>query len=222
MAKRKPKPRSIHHLKRRAAVREPYPKVLIVTEGQTEANYFKDFRHQYALSSMNISVVVSKGSAPVSLLEHAEELYKQEKDLGDGYDEVYCVIDRDEHTNVDNVISSINYKKDEDCKWSVIVSDPCFEFWLLLHFEETRASFARTERSTAAKNCEKALRKYLPDYKKGRSNLFDKLSDNLELAKKRSKRVKAAAIKTGESNPSTDMHQLIDCLQKILTIQAWR
>ena len=68
-------------------------------------------------------------------------------------------------------------------KITVIVNNPCLEFWFLVHFERTSKYFATYEQ------LEKSLKKYLSDYEKtekyyknSRQNIYQKLKPKLSSA----------------------------------------
>lgn len=64
-------------------------------------------------------------------------------------------------------------------------------------------------------NCERALIRHLPEYSKGTRGLFQKLLEELPEAKTRSARALVDARRTGAENPSTEVHELVDYLQKL-------
>ena len=81
-------------LKRQKYVRDPYDKVLIVCEGEkTEPNYFKGLRNHLRLKTANVAIV-GEGATPAKIVERAKELEKREKERGDPYDKVFCVLTR--------------------------------------------------------------------------------------------------------------------------------
>ena len=56
--------RHVANLRRRRPQREPYSRVLIVTEGQkTEAAYFTGVAKHYRLSTANVVILGHKGAA---------------------------------------------------------------------------------------------------------------------------------------------------------------
>ncbi|MDR0941090.1 MAG: RloB family protein [Bacteroidales bacterium] len=66
---------------------------------------------------------------------------------------------------------------------TIIVNNPCLEFWFLQHFEATSKHFETYEQ------LEKSLKKYLPDYEKtekyyknSRKNIYQKLYEYLPTA----------------------------------------
>ena len=102
---------------------EEYDLVLIVCEGEkTEPNYFKQLIQEERLSSANIVITGECGSDPVSVVKHSIALYKErkkEKNPATLYDRVYCVIDRDSHSN----FSKANALIDEFNNYRVANSD---------------------------------------------------------------------------------------------------
>nr|VFK52442.1 MAG: RloB-like protein [Candidatus Kentron sp. TUN]VFK52967.1 MAG: RloB-like protein [Candidatus Kentron sp. TUN] len=194
---------------------ERYEYVLIVCEGEkTEPYYFKELRKKYRLSAINIQVTSADGSDPVSVVRTARSRQNDRKKTRQKpFDRIYCVFDRDEHSNFDAACQQLADLQNQGfrsaCSW------PCFEFWLLLHFRYTRGPFVRDGKRTAAQNCEHALRSEMNDYRKGKTDVFVKLLPRLEEAKKRAIRALQNAKETDERNSSTKVHQLVDYLQTL-------
>lgn len=202
---------SAKDLKRGGPKREPYDRVLVVCEGEkTEKNYFDELCDHYQLSTTNIKVTPGNGNDPVSIVRTAQKLQKAENKVGEKYDRVYCVFDRDEHDNYQAGCQQV-----EGAGFFCVISNPCFEYWLLLHFIESRAPYARSGGRTASANCEHDLKGQLPDYEKGQKGFFLTLLSRLPVAKKRAERVLDDALLTGEDNPSTRVHELVGYLQNL-------
>lgn len=198
-------------LRRRGPQKEPYDRVLIVCEGaKTEPTYFQELCDHYQLSTANIKVIPGEGNDPVSIVRTAKKLQRDENHLGEKYDRVYCVFDRDEHANYRE--GCLQAEKE---KFICTLSIPCFEYWLLLHFVESRAPYARTGGRTAAQNCEQDLKRHIPEYRKGLRGLFLRLLSQLPVAKARAAHVLADARRTQEDNPSTRVHELVEYLQHL-------
>ena len=199
---------------RKEATLEPYDRVLIVTEGvKTEPNYFDGLVSYYQISTANVEISPSSvGSDPQSIVTTAIEYRDQEKLLGDEYDRVYCVFDRDSHTNFD-----IASKRARQEGIFLARSWPCFEYWLLLHFEYVRSPFQRTQQRSACEICIASLRVHLKDYRKSTANLFRLLETNLEKAIKSATRAFSDARTTSEENPSTEVHSLVKYLRNLKT-----
>ncbi len=208
MAKRGPRKPS----RRKSPNREPYDRVLIVCEGsKTEPHYFSDIRSRYRLSVANV-VVVNEGSAPETVVNTALDHQKRELDLGEKYDVVFCVFDRDEHAKFDEVCARAKANK-----LKLARSWPCFEFWLLLHFRYTRSPYARSGKVSPADHCVGDLKKFLPNYEKSQRGLFQNLENRLENAKENAQRTIEDGRETNDPNPSTEIHLLVNYLQRLKT-----
>ena len=194
--------------------REEYDKILIVCEGEkTEPNYFNEIVGHYRLSVANVVVTGKCGSNPKSVFEKAKQLYKEEKNKGDSYDKVYCVFDKDEHVNFEEICYSINKKRPSDT-FFCITSIPCFEYWLLLHYKDTSAPFFKTQNKSASDKVIEELKKYDKSYKKKNTGIFLETIDMLDEAIERAERIYKQQHDE-HPNPSTKVHELVDVLKNI-------
>ena len=198
---------------RRKPNRETYDRILIVCEdSKATPNYLKAIRDYLRLSTANIEIVGEEcGSDPVSVVQHAKKLQQAELNKNSEYDKVYCVIDRDQHKKFSEAI-----KQAKDNKIRVIISTPCFEYWLLLHFKNTSSPYF---------NCAEvitALKEHLPNYEKGQ--FFNAISYVEVLKPKEENAITSAKQRAGEllgvvniyaENPYTNMHELIEYLCKL-------
>ncbi|MGL4937089.1 RloB family protein [Shewanella sp.] len=208
------KPRQPADLKRRANQRQPYDRVLIVCEGaKTEPVYFTDLKDHYGLSTANIAITPARGSDPVSVVKHAKALQQQEQRQGEQFDRVYCVFDRDEHSNFAAANVSLDSLRSKH--FYAARSWPCFEYWLLLHYGYQRAPFQPEAGKTAAQVCQSMLKANLPSYSKGMRGVFSALLPTLDSAIAHAKRVEQDVTATGEANPSTEVHHLVEYLREL-------
>jgi RloB-like protein len=93
---------------------------------QTEKQYLDGLRRHFRDSPVRL-VVRPEVGAPSQLVEHAAKLWQRDKD---GFDEVWCVFDVDEFG--DDIATAVTIAR--RAKILLAISNPCFEFWLLLHF----------------------------------------------------------------------------------------
>jgi hypothetical protein len=135
-------------LRRRQAKRKPYDKVLIVCEDEKSAvYYFKEVKDYYEINTANVEIDGSCDSAPKSVVEHAIKRYKSEAKTDNGFDRVFCVIDKDNHSTYSKAIELCAKQKPKDVFYC-IPSVPCFEYWLLLHFKNsTRPYYATSKKA---------------------------------------------------------------------------
>lgn len=193
--------------------REEYAKVLIVCEGEkTEPHYFEDCREHYRLSNANIEVTGDSGSDPMSVVKHAKEEAKSANSLGDPYDAVYCVFDKDQHETYSSAVTSI---KDLGDPFQKIDSVPCFEYWLLLHFGYTDKPYKPVPGKGCSAEVIADLRAQLDGYEKGNKDLFQSLLPNLDNAIENAEASLRNAKKAGTDNPSTRVHKLVTYLRDL-------
>ncbi len=212
---KKRKARTAQDQARRKASRAPYEKVLIVCEGEkTEPNYFNELIDFYEINTANVKVDGSCGSDPLSVVDYAIAQYKRELATGEPYNKVYCVIDRDSHPNFTAALQKLNSQKPVRV-FHAAVSVPCFEYWLLLHFNYTKAAFMAAGNKSAGDRALDELKKYWPDYGKGNHGAFSHLLEQLVFAKANAARGLIHAQQTGSINPSTQVHELVSYLQAI-------
>jgi len=131
-------PRERHELFRESNVKEKEKIFILAFEGNdTERIYFEAFKNSDAFCEELVFLHLltrPKGdtkSAPVHVFN---KLKKEAKDVYsfDKNDELWMIIDKDRWKNIPKII--------EICKNTgnmfVAVSNPCFEFWLLLHIKK--------------------------------------------------------------------------------------
>lgn len=200
------KRRRARDLKRRQARRNPYEKVLIVCEGiKTEVNYFDGLKNEYHLNTVKVQ---GKGINPTGIIQLAKQEFEKARKLGDPFDKVFCVFDKDAHNDYEQAISKLRsrrYRKN----FKAIYSVPAFEYWLLLHFECRAKPYRR------ANEIVRDLKKHLPRYTKGQQDIFDTLQEKLETAKKNARHSLKQAKQDKTDNPSTRVHELVEYLQNI-------
>jgi hypothetical protein len=204
-------------LKRHGSSREPYDRVLIVCEGsKTEPNYLRELIAHHQLSSANVQIVGDGGAAPISVVDYAIAQFEKDPD----YNSVFCVFDRDEHNSFDAAVQRVRDKvlmrreerrKLGPARFEAITSIPCFEYWILLHFQYTTATMPRFV------DVESRLRLIpaLADYNKGAAGLFARTQAHLQAALNRADRANQAALTAGSGNPMTQMPALIRYLEQL-------
>lgn len=211
----KRKAKGIRNLKRRRANRQHYSKVLVVCEGEkTEPHYFKGLKDHYGLNSAIIEICNSRGSDPYSIFTFAKQRYRDEKATGDPFDRVYCVFDKDNHKTYEKTLEAIRKVKPEKT-FKAVNSVPCFQYWLLLHFYYTTRPYSPLPKNSACNQVLADLEKHLPCYTKGDMNIFLKLINKIDFAKKNARKSWKVATQADTDNPTTLVHNLVDYLQNI-------
>lgn len=107
--------------------RSTRPTFLIVTNGEvTEKQYFEHFRR--LVPSLQIKTI--KGASPKEVVKKANQFSREAKREGAQYAKVWAVFD------LDNFGEEIKDLKQLRQSCVLITSIPCFEVWLIWHFED--------------------------------------------------------------------------------------
>ena len=213
-----PKHRLAAQLLRKVGQRPSYDRILIVTEGsKTEPFYLGEIRSKFRLNTANVAVQPSQfGTTPLQVVEYAEHLFLNGDEYREipkkGFEQVYVVFDRDDHETYHNALAKaaalngkLRKELKQEVKFEAIASVPCFELWLLLHFEDVQAPLHRTE-------VYQRLRQYLPNYDKGQAGHYAQTSQNLEDASRRAEHLGQLTTAHDGTEPYTDMHRLVHLL----------
>lgn len=183
--------------RRPAGRKAPRSITLIVCEGETERAYFQAIRVHYGLSSTEVIIAEGNDSAPISVVEHAQHRCAEPG----GYDKVFCVFDRDNPESFQRAcgrVRSLATRTRNPLPIAVAVSIPCFELWLLLHFERTDAPFHRCD------DVIQRLRKHIPTYAKADAQVPRQCLERLPVALANADWLEQRAA-TNNSNPYTSV-----------------
>ena len=206
------KGRSSQSLRRRPASRDPQATVLIVCEGaKSEPNYFRSLCRALRLTSVTV-VGEGCGNAPKSVVDFAVKKRKEVKKWSKhgscaDYDAIWCVMDVEAEGKNPSLRPALNRAKDHKLK--TVLSNPCFEYWILLHFQESGRPF---------RNCKQVghkLKEVLPNYEKGQ-DCFKLLEATRAEAMVRAKLIRKNSIHPRiKRNPSTEVDLLVAELLKM-------
>ena len=170
-------PRQTRRFRRPSGERRYRKLFLLRTEGdKTEPQYFR------ALDSLvsGSHVVCLRGghaSAPPQVLRHMKT-YLMEQRPASPY-EAWLIVDRDQWSNAQ--LASLDRWERQQSNYGLAISNPKFEHWLLLHFEDGN-------NIGSARECSDRLKQYLPDYDKDidiRAITLDRIQDAVSRAKDR-------------------------------------
>lgn len=117
--------------------------LLIFCEGRTEENYLKYFSNIINRTKYNdivIEINTASGNA-MTVLNYANDfLSKEDNHRKYSNYEKYLVFDCDDPPNVQEVIS--NALKSEN-EYNLLISNPLFEIWLLMHLEDVSTPLSK-------------------------------------------------------------------------------
>lgn len=217
---KKRKAQAVSALHRQRQSRVKGPRFLIVCEGEkTEPFYFGELCEVHQLRTPRVRIAPGQeGSSPDRVVSYAERLFDEDEQLGpDRYDSVFCVIDRDNHSTFKFALHRIENLQRQGKPFIAITSYPCFEYWLLLHFLYTRKPFHASGRCSIGESATRELRQHpgFKSYAKAQRNTYALLRERTDIALVHADRAEKEADQTGEKNPSTKVHHLVQALRTL-------
>ena len=163
------------------------PNYFVFCEGETEVSYVKFLRSQYRVP---IQIIAKKSDSNISVkfVENSKREYERTDN-----DKTFLMFDLD--------VPDILPRLQKIPKAILLVSNPCFELWLLLHLTDIHDPLSTEE-------CLNRLLARLPDYLKGKLTEEHKkiLAENVIAAISRAKKLKK------NENPSSSIYLLVDSL----------
>ncbi len=160
---------------RRIAQRRYRTMFVLSTEGtHTEPQYFTMFNDDN--TAVHVKVIKHRGSAPESVLREMKR-YLGEASL-QATDAAWIIVDKDRWSN--GQLQLLHLWAQTDNRYGLAVSNPMFEYWLLLHFEDGNGIHS-------ARECTTSLRRYLKGYDKNLQSrmLRQRVQDAIARAERR-------------------------------------
>jgi hypothetical protein len=183
---------------RKKPSRKERDKFLIYVQGaETKFNYFTDLKDN--LNIKNLKIIVNS-RIPTQMHDEA----KKKKD--EGYNEIWCVFDKDDFTDFNSAINEAR-----DSKIGVAFSNECFELWYYLHFCYCDSSLGREVLFDKVK--ELFQHNFNVEYEKNLKNIYkNHLKEKTDIAIKYAKKLHKT---NGSKSPSTTVYELIEKLREI-------
>lgn len=150
--------------------------VIAVEGAKTEPQYFNIFNDQQSVIHVNCIKGNYKNS-PLQVLKRMKARL-QEKELKSS-DEAWLVVDKDQWT--DEQLGELRAWARSHDNYGFALSNPKFEYWLLLHFEDGTGI-------TSSRDCSDRLKRHLPGYDKGidvHKITRDRINEAISRAKQR-------------------------------------
>lgn len=212
-----PRERQARQMARKKPKRPPFDRILIVTEGsKTEPLYLEDIRKQKRIPSAHIAIVPTIGTEPLQIVEYAVQVFKETRE----FEAIYAVFDRDSHNTYNNALiraASLDGKlKNKDKKavhFCVIPSVPCFEVWLLLHYQNLFSFNHRSE--VIEKVCS-----HIAGYEKGATGIYALTESFISNATARAVQLRTRFSEHSGTDPFTRMDELVERLRSIRSAAA--
>ncbi len=195
----------VKRFKRRPPSRPLKPRVVVVTEGKsTEPSYLKVFWQIHGSKTWSLDPI-PVGRDPRGVVERAvEEREKSQRDPHARHDSYWAMFDRDDHIRYQEAVDLAEGKGIRKA-----ISNPSFELWAILHYENQDGPITRIE-------CRRKIRTQFSGYDQGKRFTDEKAirchyleavcRARVLLANRRKER-------TPFGNPSTTVHELTEFLR---------
>lgn len=199
---------------RRQKIKNDKKSIAIIGEGYTEYFYFNSLRNTKRYKRLHIFPSMPNHTDIEHIINCADEKCKQP------YDFVICLIDMDRIQVTPKERQKYQvYKNKKKDKIIFIETNPCIEFWFLLHFFSNPLAKSYTKQDDLIDD----LRKYMPNYEKTqdylkRSDIYKCLIENgnIEKAVKHAKQLcKLASQHPDEDISYSEIYKVIDLLEKL-------
>ncbi|MEU8279002.1 RloB family protein [Microbispora bryophytorum] len=156
--------RSPPRLERPSARRYPKKRILVICEGVvTEVQYFNGVKDHFKAVPVDVGRcdVDGCGKDPLSVVKEAirrrdkaRSDARRQRDAFLAYDETWAVVDVDDHASLSEAIRAAHANGVK-----LLISRPCFEIWLLWHFQDCLAALT-------TRDVQRKLAARLPNYDK--------------------------------------------------------
>ncbi len=197
-------------LRRAQGTRNENERVLIYCEGRnTEDIYLKGIRRELRDRPIEIVIGPSDGEPSMLVQDAVKHRDRFARKTDEKFDQVWCVFDVEAprpHPSLEPAIAAAR-KAGLRCA----LSNPCFELWLILHFEHC------TVPGLSSADAGKRLAKLLPGYEPrgSKSFAFAQVRGGMASARERARLLHAAHQREHpgcRSNPCSSMPELLDAL----------
>ncbi|HXS67009.1 MAG TPA: RloB family protein [Streptosporangiaceae bacterium] len=194
-------------LKRKVATRQPRKTLVVFCEGErTEPEYLEALKRQPSVrdvAAVDLRVETGQGgSVPRTLTTMAAEARSRALEEDAEIDEFWCVFDVEWPRNHPGLRDAVHYARANSIQ--LAVSNPCFELWLILHFQDHAAWLDNTQARRLRRQLDGSTDKGLAAVK------YMPLSAD---ARRRAASLETRHLRDGTAfphdNPSSGMHRLL-------------
>lgn len=182
-------------------VRQVRKRIVVATEGTvTEVQYLEGLLQELRARGAAVSTVKVQtvGRDPQKVVKAAIDRNASDPD---GFDEVWAVVDVDDHARLGE---AVNLARDEQV--SLVVSNPCFELWLLWHYQDQRAFSTKAQ-------IDQALKKH--GHAGGQKFLPHSFPFAAYAAATERSRAAPCLVSTVNANPSSTVSHLIESILRV-------
>lgn len=195
------RPKSSFERKSRGIPQRDVSKILIITEGFMEESYFRALKSHYRRKIEIKAFCSNKGQNPLNIVKFAIEKQQKYK-ITDEIKSTWCVFDIDNNTR-DDLDKALSLSRKN--KLEIALSNPCFEVWLLMHYERSTAPIHPSQKAKTLVKSKIPVYDCTKSFFQDNVNVFNELVERLDVAIKNSEIID----KQDYENPSTQVYKLI-------------
>ena len=197
----------VHSLKRRVGVRKPRRTILIFCEGvRTEPEYLEALKRQpWVRESAAVDLQVHNGqgeSVPSTLVSMAIDARNRSVEIDGEIDEFWCVFDVEWPKNHPALRDTVEQARQNGIE--LAISNPCFELWLILHFQNQTGWLDNTQARKLRRNLDHSQDKGLDAVR-----YMPLVTEAARRAAELDERHEGNDTQFPHNNPSSGMHRLI-------------
>jgi hypothetical protein len=199
-------------LKRRVAVRQPRKTILIFCEGErTEPEYLDALKRQpwvrdIAAVDLRVKTGHGGGSVPTTLVSLAADARRKALDEEGEIDEFWCVFDVEWPRNHPHLRGAIEQARQGGIE--LAISNPCFELWLVLHFQDHSSWLDNDHARRLRQNLDGSDNKGIDA-----ATYMPLVRDAVTRAKELDERHRQNGTTFPHDNPSSGMHRLLATIE---------
>jgi hypothetical protein len=204
-------PRRGKSLKRKVATRKPRKTLLIFCEGErTEPEYLEALKRHPSVrdvAAVDLRVETGHGgSVPATLVSMAAHARRRALDDEAEIDEFWCVFDVEWPTNHPSLKAAVEQARHHNIE--LAVSNPCFELWLILHFQDQNAWLDNDDACRIRMSLDGA---------RGKGIEASAYISRREVAERRAEKLERRHLEDDthfpDNNPSSGMHRLLKAVE---------
>jgi hypothetical protein len=199
--------REPRRLKRKVATRQPKKTLVVFCEGtKTEPQYLEALKRLPAVhdvAAVDLRVETGHGGpVPQMLVSLALAARDRARDEDAEIDEFWCVFDVEWPTNHPGLVDAVLEAEQNGVK--LAVSNPCFELWLILHFQDHGSWLDNTEARRLRRQIDGVVDKSLDP-----TQYMPRVDEATRRAAELEKRHRRDRNDLPQNNPSSGMHWLL-------------
>lgn len=211
MTNRKSRGASTRPLKRKVATRKPRKTLVVFCEGErTEPEYLNALKRQPSVrdvAAVDLRVETGQGGpVPKTLVAMATDARRRAMDEDAEIDEFWCVFDVEWPRNHPGLEEAVKQAHANGIK--LAVSNPCFELWLILHFQNHAAWLDNNQARRLRRQLDESSDKGLPA-----ARYMPLSAGAARRAAELDRRHQQDGTAFPHDNPSSGMHRLLRAVE---------